>query len=322
MQRIKLTNTELNVSRICLGTMTFGAQTDESDAARMIDLCRDNGVNFLDTANMYSAGAAEAFLGRIIGKRRSDFVLASKVGIQVGDRKDTAGLSAHNILAQAEDSLRRLQTDYLDLYYFHAPDTGTPMEESLGAMQRLIDQGKVRYAAASNYASWQACKLAWIAERDKLPATPVSQQMYNLLARGLEQEFVPAAADLGISIVAYNPLAGGLLTGKHDGVHPVPGSRFDGNDHYQNRYWHREYFEAVAALAEIAAEADRSLLSLALTWLLHHTNTACVILGASKVGQLEADLQAAANGPLPDDAIRRIDTIWHNLRGVTPIYNR
>jgi 1-deoxyxylulose-5-phosphate synthase len=322
METIKLTNTELNVSRICLGTMTFGAQTGEADAARMIDMCRDNGVNFLDTANMYSAGIAEEFLGRIIGKRRSDFVLASKVGIQVGDREGTAGLSAQNILMQAEESLRRLQTDYLDLYYFHAPDTGTPLEESLGAMQRLIDEGKLRYAAASNYASWQACKLAWIAERDNLPATPVAQQMYNLLARGLEQEFVPAAADLGISIVAYNPLAGGLLTGKHDGVYPVPGSRFDGNDHYQDRYWHREYFEAVASLAAIAEVADRSLLSLALTWLLHHTATACVILGASKFGQLEADLQAAANGPLPDEAVSGINNIWRKLRGVTPIYNR
>jgi aryl-alcohol dehydrogenase-like predicted oxidoreductase len=146
--------------------------------------------------------------------------------------------------------------------------------------------------------------------------------MYNLLARGLEQEFVPAAVDLGISIVAYNPLAGGLLTGKYDAAKPIPGSRFDGNDIYQNRYWHREYFDAVASLGEIAKQAERSLLSLAFSWLLHHTTTASVILGASKIGHLEANLQAAADGPLPDDAVSAIDTIWHELHGVTPIYNR
>jgi 1-deoxyxylulose-5-phosphate synthase len=287
-----LKGTDLRVSRLCLGTMTFGAQTDARAAAEMVDACLARGVNFFDTANIYNRGESESILGQALGGRRRDVILASKVRGRMGDAPDESGLSRAAIERAVEESLRRLQTDYLDLYYLHQPDYDVPLDETLAATDALVRAGKVRYVASSNYASWQVCRMLWLAERHAWQPPGVAQQMYNLLARGLEQEFLPMAAELGVSTVAYNPLAGGLLTGKHRREEIAPGTRFDGNAMYQDRYWHGENFDAVAELQAVAAEAGRSLVSLALTWLLHHTPTDAVILGASKLEQLTENLAA------------------------------
>ena len=302
--------------------MTFGSQVDEAAAFRIVGRCLDQGVNFFDTANVYNHGASEVIIGKALKGRREKIVLASKVRGKMGEGADEAGLSRAAIERGVEDSLRRLQTDYLDLYYLHQPDYAVPLEESLEAMHRLVKQGKVRYPASSNYSGWQVCRMQWIAEKSGYKPATVTQPMYNLLARGIEQEYLPMAKEFGVSTVVYNPLAGGLLTGKQKREAPLKGTRFDGNQMYLGRYWHEEDFDAVGELLEIAGKAGRSAVSLALSWLLHHTPIDCVILGASKIEQLEENLRAFDDGPLAADTVSACDGVWAKIRGVSPQYNR
>lgn len=322
MQRIALRNTDLTVSRICFGTMTFGAQADEAASRRMVDICFDAGVDFFDTANVYVSGASEEILGRALEGRRHRVILASKVRGKMGEGRDQSGLSRAAILRAVEESLRRLRTDYLDLYYLHHPDYSVPIDETLETMNELVRQGKVRWPACSNYAGWQVCRQLWIAADRGYREIRVTQPMYNVLARGVEQEFLPMCKELGLSTVVYNPLAGGLLTGKQTRESPLPGTRFDKNQMYLDRYWHPAYFDAVEGLRSAAAEAGRSLASVALNWVLHHSAADCVILGASRPEQLQENLRLCAEGPLPDATVAACDGAWNSLRGVTPKYNR
>ncbi len=267
MDYCQLNRTELRISRLCFGTMTFGKPVDQPAANRMVERCMAAGINFFDTANGYSHGGAETILGNAIRAKRKEIILATKVHHKMGDAPDEAGLSRAAIFRGVEDSLRRLQTDYLDIYYLHEPDYSVPIEESLDAMNTLVRQGKIRYIATSNYASWQVCEMHWIAEKNHLQTPVIAQPMYSLIARGIEQEFLPMAKRLGISTIAYNPLAGGLLTGKHDFQTFTAGGRFDpafwGGSLYNKRYWHERTFRAVEQLKKVAADAWRCLPSLA-----------------------------------------------------------
>ncbi|HYO80955.1 MAG TPA: aldo/keto reductase [Bryobacteraceae bacterium] len=320
MDNRELIGTALKVSRVCFGTMTFGSQTDREAAARMMDYSIDHGVNFFDTANTYNGGESERILGELLGSRRQNLILASKVGMKTGD--ETPGLSRAAILAACENSLKRLRTDYLDVYYLHAPDYTAGIDETLDAMHALVQSGKVRYAATSNYASWQVMQIFAISEKKGYAAPRISQPMYNVVARRIETEYLPLCKELGVSTVVYNPLAGGLLTNKHQAAQPIPGSRFDGNDMYQRRYWKDENFQAVAQLASIAAAEGRSIVSLALNWLLHHSPADCIILGASRMEHLEANLNACGEGPLSNEALAGCDEVWKLVGGVAPKYNR
>jgi aryl-alcohol dehydrogenase-like predicted oxidoreductase len=261
-------------------------------------------------------------LGRLLEGRRRDFIVASKVRNKMGDGEDQNGLSRAAILRAIDDSLRRLQTDYLDIYYLHLPDYAVPIEESLGAMSEVVKQGKARYVAASNYSGWQTLEMLWIAERKGYPAPYLNQPMYNLIARGIEQEYLPMCKQYGLSNIVYNPLAGGLLTGKHRREAPLPGTRFDNNRMYLDRYWHQADFDAVEQLQQIASAAGRSLLSLSLNWLYHHTPSDCIILGASKVEHLQENLKVLGDGPLDAPTLQACDEVWTTLRGPTPKYNR
>ena len=311
------------VHRLVLGTMTFGKQVDEPTAASMIDLCLERGINFIDTANMYVDGESEAILGRLLSGRRDKVVLATKVGNKMGDGPNDAGLSRGAILKQIDASLRRLKTDYVDVYYQHLPDRGTPIDETVAAMNEVVRQGKARLVGASNYSAWQTCRMRWLAESSGLAPVEVTQPMYNLLARGIEPEFLPMCRALGLSTVVYNPLAGGLLTGKHSAeTPPAMGTRFDGNTMYQNRYWHRQNFEAVAHLKQAADRDGRSLISVALGWLLHHTPIDCIILGASSVAQLQANLNAAEDGPCSEPLLAACAEVWEMVRPISPRYLR
>ncbi len=322
MEYRTLRQTSLNVSRLCLGTMTFGAQTDASAARNMVARSIDEGINFFDTANIYQSGAAETILAQALQNRRHSVVLATKIRGKMGDAPDQCGLSHQAIMRAVEESLARLATDYVDLCYFHQPDYSVPIEESLEAMDRLVQQGKVRYPASSNYAGWQVAQMLALAEKYGYRPAATAQQMYNLLARGIEQEFLPMARQMGVSVVAYNPLAAGLLTGKHTRETIAPGTRFDGNKMYQERYWHPQDFDAVDQLKLVAQAEQRSLLSLALGWIQHHTAVDSVILGASRMDQLEQNLAAAQEGPLSESAVERCNAVWRTLRGPTPQYNR
>ena len=322
MANRKLKGTELNVSRACFGTMTFGSQVDEKLGRRMVDSCMEHDVNFFDTANVYQSGASEEILGKALEGKRDKVVLASKVRGKMGEAPDQVGLSKAAMLRAVEESLKRLRTDYLDVYYLHQPDYGVPLDETLETMEMLVKDGKVRYPATSNYSSWQVTKMICLTEKHNYRSAAIAQQMYNLLARGVEQEFVPMVEELGVALIAYNPLAGGLLTGKHSNKSIPPGTRFDNNSMYRDRYWHEKNFRAIGRLQEIARESGRSLISLALNWLLHHTATDCVVIGASRQEQLEENLAVLEEGARPPEVLAACDDVWRTLRGPTPIYNR
>jgi len=319
---IKLKHTDLEVSRYCFGTMTFGKPLDQAGSTQLVNRCIEAGINFFDTANVYQLGIAETMLGHAIKSKRDKLVIASKVFFQVGEEPSQHGLSREAILRNVDESLQRLGTDYLDIYYFHAPDHVVPVEESMEAMESLVKQGKVRYPASSNYAGWEVVQMLWLAKERGWQAPYISQPMYNLLARGIEQEYLPMCKEFGVATIVYNPLAGGLLTGKHKQEKFTPGTRFDNNKLYQDRYWHDQYFQAVEQLRKVAKSAGRSLVSLALNWLLHHTASDCIILGASRMEQLNENLATIDDGPLSDDVLNACDEIWRNLRGPLPVYNR
>jgi len=322
MEQRKLGRTDLTASPLTLGTMTFGAQVDEAAARSMVDLCLERGVNFLDTANVYNIGRTEEILGQIIAGRRDRFILASKVGNKMGDGPLDSGLSPAAIRAGIDASLRRLNTDYVDLYYLHQPDYSTPLEQSLATMDELVRAGRVRFVAVSNYASWQLCQMLWLAEKNGWQSVQVVQPMYNLVARGIEQELLPACREFGIAVVPYNPLAGGLLTGKHQPAAPLPDSRFERMPFYKDRYWHAANFAAIEQLTLLAKEAGRSLARLAIGWLLAQPAVTSVILGASRLEQLEENLAALDDPLLSGQTLTACDAIWKDLRGTTPVYNR
>jgi aryl-alcohol dehydrogenase-like predicted oxidoreductase len=288
----------------------------------MVDLCLERGINFIDTANAYNAGTTEEILGRVLAGRRDKIVLASKVFNKMGDGPDDRGLSRAAISKAIDASLRRLKTDYLDLYYLHQPDYAVPLEESLGVMDELVRAGKVRFVGASNYASWQLAAMLWLAEKNGWQPVTVVQPMYNLLARGIEQELLPMCKNYGLAVVPYNPLAGGLLTGKHTAAAPIPDTRFERMPIYKDRYWHQANFEAVQELTKIAKAAGRSLTRLSLGWLLHNPAVTSVIIGASRIEQLKDNLAALEDKPLAAETISACDEVWKKLRGITPQYNR
>jgi 1-deoxyxylulose-5-phosphate synthase len=318
-----LSDTDLKVSRLSFGTMTFGSQADEATSISMVDRCFDAGINFIDTANMYNKGLGEEIVGKALKGRRHQVILASKVRHKMGDAPDDVGLSQAALRKALEASLRRLQTDYLDLYYLHQPDYAVPIEETLMALDEAVRAGKVRHPAISNYAAWQVCEVLWISEKNGYKPPHVSQPMYNLLARGIEEEYLPFCKRFGIAVVPYNPLAGGLLTGKHSQARgPMAGTRFDANDLYLKRYWHADYFAAVEELGAIARDAGRTLVELALQWLLGREQVDSIILGASRPEQLEENLRACGGGRLDDAVVARCDAVWKRLRGITPKYNR
>lgn len=323
MEYRTLQHTGLKVSRLSFGNMTFGSQTDEAGARRIVDRLLESGVNFFDTANMYNLGLAETILGKVLGARRKDVFLASKVFYKMGDGPDDRGLSRPAMHKAIEASLKRLGTDYLDLYYLHQPDWATPIEETLATMDEFVRAGKVRYPAVSNYAAWQVGEIHWICEKHGYKPLYISQPMYNLIARGIEEEYLPFCKRFGVAVVPYNPLAGGLLTGKHKKASgPISGTRFDKNELYLNRYWHDDYFAAVEDLRGIARDAGKSLVELSFQWMLAQTQVDSIILGASRFEQLEENLKACDGGPLDAETINRCDAVWKRLRGITPKYNR
>ncbi len=323
MEKRSLPHTDLSVSRVALGTMTFGAQTNESAARSMVDACLDFGVNFFDTANVYNHGASETILGNALRGRREQAVIATKVRGKMGEAADESGLSRAAIRKAIEASLERLATNYVDIYYLHQPDYGVSIEETIAAMDEIVREGKVRYVGVSNYAAWQVAEIHCICKDHGFSAPHISQPLYNLLARGIEEEFLPFCKSFEVGVIPYNPLAGGLLTGKQrTAAGPMAGTRFDKNQMYLDRYWHADFFAAVAELETVAREAGITLVELALRWLLAQPQVDSILLGASRVEQLEQNLAASAGPALEPATLQKCDAVWKRLRGLTPKYNR
>ena len=306
-----------------MGAMTFGSQADREESRRIVDRCLDVGINFFDTANVYNQGKSEELLGEALGSRRQGIILASKVRGVMKVPTDHSGLSREAIRCALNASLDRLQTDYLDIYYLHLPDYDTPIEESLAAMDELKQEGKIRYLATSNYSAWQMCEMFTICEREGYAKPWIAQPMYNLAARGIEQEYMAFTKKYGISNIVYNPLAGGLLTGKQKrNSAPLANTRFDGNQMYLDRFWHNAYFDAVAEVKAIAQDENMTPIDMAFRWLLAQEQVHCILLGASSLNQLDQNLEALKASPLTNEQLSACDEVWHKLRGPTPNYNR
>ncbi|MGK9220398.1 MULTISPECIES: aldo/keto reductase [unclassified Microbacterium] len=308
-----------------LGTMTFGDGLDEASARRVLDEAVSRGVRDIDTANGYAGGASEEFLGRALSGRRDEVRLASKVGIPHPDAAGAAPLSAVGIERCIAGSLRRLDTDHLDVYYLHQPDRATSVGETLDTLARLIDDGRVRAWGVSNHASWQLAELVFESRARGMAGPILSQQLYNALCRQIEAEYREAAERFDAPVVAYNPLAGGLLTGRHRYEEMPAGGRFGGDRlgaMYTERYWDPRMFEAIDRLRVLADDSGIELRELALRWLIGRPGLHGVLIGGSRPEHVRSNLDALDRGPLDADLVARIDEIGDWIAGPVPAYNR
>lgn len=322
----------LRVSEVCLGTMTFGLQADEAAAFAIMDRACDAGVNFFDTADIYPLGATHVDAGRteeIVGRwlrargRRNEIVLASKCGGRVGPGPNDEGLSRLHIQRACEASLRRLQTETIDLYQLHWPDPRTPLEETLRALDDLVSAGKVRYIGCSNYPAWQLASALWTSEKYNLARFETAQPRYNLLFRMIEDEILPLCQAQGIGVMVYNPLAGGMLTPRYVQQRHTAASadqnpantRFNlqnSAELYRRRYWNEAVLAQVTTLHEKLQAAGKSLTHVALAWTLAQPGVTCAILGARTPEQLEESLQGVGLS-LNDEERAWCDEIWFSL---------
>ena len=313
------------MSRQCLGTMTFGLQCDEPTSVAILDRAADGGIDFLDSSDAYplggdlpTRGVTEEILGRWLRGKRDRFIVATKCFAPTGPAPFDAGNSRKHILDAVDASLRRLQTDYIDLYQLHGYDRETPIDETLGALDDLVHQGKVRYIGCSNFLTYQLVRAVGRTETLRLARLDCVQPRYNLLFRQIEREMLPYCSEEGIGVIPYNPLAGGMLSGKHRQGAPPEGTRFtlgNAGARYQERYWHDREFESVEALRGVAAEAGISMATMAVSWVLANPAITAPIIGASRPGQL-ADSLAAAEAPIAADLKAKLDDLTHEWRSV------
>jgi aryl-alcohol dehydrogenase-like predicted oxidoreductase len=324
MEHTRLGRTGLQVSRLCLGTMTFGLQRDEPTAVAIIDRAAEGGIDFLDTSDAYplggdltTRGVTEEILGRWLRGKRDRFIVATKCFAPTGPAPFDAGNSRKHILAAVDASLRRLQTDYIDLYQLHGYDPETPIDETLGALDDLVHQGKVRYVGCSNFLTYQLVRAIGRSETLHLARFDSVQPRYNLLFRQIEREMLPFCGEEGVGVIPYNPIAGGLLSGKHSRTAPPPeGTRFtlgSAAEAYQDRYWHDREFDTVEVLRQLAQEAGVSLVTLSVAWVLANKTITAPIIGASRPEQLDSSL-ASAEFTLDDDLKHKLDECTHQYR--------
>jgi aryl-alcohol dehydrogenase-like predicted oxidoreductase len=310
---------------LVLGTMTFGDTVDYDGAATMLDAALDAGITHIDTANGYAGGESERMLARLLRDRRDQVTLATKAGIPHPDAGDHSPLSAAGLRASVEGSLKRLGTDRVDLFYLHQPDRSASLTETLGTVSELVAEGKIGALGVSNYAAWQIAELNHTADAVGAPRPVVAQQLYNLLARRIEEEYVEFAAVTGLVTMVYNPLGGGLLTGRHSFEADPAEGRFGSSrlaKMYKERYWNTAIFDAIQQLSVIADKAGIPLTELALRWLVAKPAAGPILLGGSKVGHLSSNIAAVANGPLDADVVEACDDVGAALRGPMPGYNR
>ncbi|MFT3819184.1 MAG: aldo/keto reductase [Rubrivivax sp.] len=328
MPTVRLGRSGLQVSRLALGTMTFGLQTEEAESQRILDKALAAGVSFIDTADVYPLGGTLQTNGRteeIIGRwlqqhgRRHEVVLATKAVGRMGAQAWNQGASRKHLLAAIDASLARLQTDHVDLYQLHSDDRQTPLDETLEALDRIVRSGRARYVGVSNFMAWRLARMVGRAELLRL-ARPVSvQPRYSLLFREIERELLPLADEEGLGVIPYNPLAGGLLSGKYRGASgsaPPAAGRFSlgtAAQMYQDRYWSERYFATVEQLQALADEAGLPLATLAVAWVMAQPQITAPLLGASRAEQLDATL-AAADVKLDAALLDRLNALTADYR--------
>lgn len=325
VETLDLPGLDKPLPRLVLGTMTFGDTADLDTARAMVDAAIEAGITSLDTANGYAAGASESMLGELLQGRRDTITIATKAGIYAGDSGGAPLLSAAALRSSLEASLRRLRTDHVDIYYLHQPDRSVPITETVSALAEFVREGKVRAIGVSNFAAWQLGDLLTACEAVGAPKPVIAQQLYNLVARRIEAEYTEFALTKGMATIVYNPLGGGLLTGRHTFTEAPTEGRFGASSlstMYRDRYWNAETFSAIEFLAAIASEAGVTLPELSFRWLLSKPVVSSILLGGSKPHQLEVNIAAAHAGPLPDDVVAACDAATAPLLGSMPGYNR
>ncbi|SDX57402.1 aldo/keto reductase [Paenibacillus sp. PDC88] len=307
MEYTYLGRSGLQVSRLCLGTMTYGAwDMDESSSLSIIDKVLGSGINFIDTADTYGKGTTEEIIGKALHGRRDQFIVATKFKVRTAEGVNGEGASRYRIMRQVEASLKRLNTDYIDLYQIHRPDPYTPLDETLRAMDDLVTQGKVRYIGCSNFEAWRIVESLWVSEKMNLERFVTNQPSYNMFNRYIEQEILPVSERHGLSTLAYSPLDGGWLSGKYRSGQPLPsnsrGERMD-----TEAPVNRDKLARVDKLAEIAEAKGITLGQFALAWLLHRPSVIPVI-GVRNEQQLHSNLKAL-DVKLTEEEIRRVEEI-------------
>jgi 1-deoxyxylulose-5-phosphate synthase len=325
MNITSLGRTGLKVSRICLGTMTFGNQADQATSFAIMDVADQAGVNFFDTADVYplggdldSVGRTEEIVGNWLSEHsaRDRIVLATKCHGKMGSGPNDEGLSRRHIIAACEQSLRRLKTDYIDLYQVHAFDSTTPIEETLRALDDLVHAGKVRYIGCSNYPAWRLADALWTSKLLNLARYDSVQPRYNMLFRMIEDELVPLCQAHGVGMIVYNPLAGGVLTGRYRQTRTVEsGTRFalkNSGEMYQRRYWKDPAFDAVERLASVVEPRGKKLVEVALAWVLEQPGITSAILGASKPEQLTESLRGV-DVTLDGEERQACNDLWYDI---------
>ena len=326
-----LTGTGLKIPRLSLGTMMFGGQTDEADSLGMIHYALDQGINVIDTADVYNNGVTESIVGKAIEGLRDKVILVTKFGASMGSGPNDSGLSRFHTIQACENSLRRLKTDYIDIYYMHWPDDSCPLDETLEATTQLVKSGKVRYIAVSNFASWQVCKSLWLSEKNHYIAPICNQVVYNLLQRDIERELLPCLRDLNVGLAVFNPLAGGLLTGKHQRGIPQGTNRFSIGQKsgaaslgkvYSDRYWTEANFNAIDSYTKIADQEGITLLELSLRWIISQSQIDMILVGASKKDQLKQNIDLLDKPILSTEVLKACDQVYQELVGIRFKYNR
>jgi aryl-alcohol dehydrogenase-like predicted oxidoreductase len=276
-----------------MGTMTFGREADPAESKAMFNHCRDAGVNFFDCADVYSQGRAETILGELIADCRDELIVTSKFGSSMGTGLNDGGGSRRHLAASLEASLRRLNTDHLDIYFLHRFDEQTPFEETLSALDDVVAQGKVRYIGCSNFAAWQIAKALGVSAVNGWSPFHCVQPMYNLVKRQAEVEILPLAESENLGVISYNPLGGGILSGKYGKDRQAEQGRLTGDDMYRKRYSEQWMYDAAMKFTHFAADNGYHPVGLAVAWAAHHPAITAPIMGARNVKQLQDSLQAA-----------------------------
>jgi len=303
-----LGNTGIKVSELCFGTMSFGGIADEAMSYKMFDMCRDAGVNFFDCADVYVKGRSEEILGKCIKTCRDEVVITSKVYFPSGDGQNGAGANRYHMMRAVEKSLKRLETDYIDLYFIHRFDDVTPLEETLRTLNDMVSQGKVLYIGASNYAAWQVAKALGISNKEGWAKFCCIQPMYNLVKRQAEVEILPMAQSENIGVINYSPLGGGLLTGKYGKERrPIKGRLMD-NKMYQIRYGDEELYDVAERYTALAQDEGIDPVSLAIAWASKHPAVTAPIIGARNTDQLAPAL-ASVDVVVDEDLYARISAL-------------
>lgn len=305
-----LGNTGVKVSELCFGTMSFGGIADEEMSRNMFNMCRDKGINFFDCADVYEGGKSESILGKLIADCRDEVVITSKFYFRTSQDVNGMGASRYHLMRSIEQSLKRLNTDYIDLYFIHRFDDATPLEETLRALDDLVRKGKILYIGASNFAAWQIMKANGIAELHHWNKIACIQPMYNLVKRQAESEILPMAISEHIGVISYSPLGGGLLTGKYGASSQPEEGRLLVNKMYQERYKGEWMYDFSRSFAEKAQSLGHHPASLAIAWAGAHPGITAPIIGARNTDQLSSCIDAV-NVDMSDD-------LYEDISAMTP----